>query len=197
MPGNRISIPNVASPVTFNGTSRFFCSVPIRVNRSGVLILIFDGSGSTSRAALAASLPYVVLRPVGVCVMTLFFATGSPTEAPHLLGGGRGRRSPRLGPRLRQVIAAFPHSPARADAHAAVHAILALELDRFAATGGIVLSVARDRQSPRRRLLPGVAIGRSVLRSNLAPIALELLRNHHPTPGEYSRSDFALCHSDH
>ena len=52
----------MASPVTFNGASRLFCSVPSSVYLSGVLILIFDGSGSGVRAALAAIAPYVVRR---------------------------------------------------------------------------------------------------------------------------------------
>src|SRR5712691_9626018 len=77
IPGIRMSIAYLAAPVTFTGTSRFGCSVPISVHLSTALILIFDGSGNWIWAALTATAPYVVFRFDLACVMTLSFATSS------------------------------------------------------------------------------------------------------------------------
>ena len=63
MSGSRTSMAYFACPVTFSGTSRFFCSVPISVHWSGGFILTRDGSTSI-RAARSAIAPYVVRRPV-------------------------------------------------------------------------------------------------------------------------------------
>ena len=57
IPGIRMSMAYLAAPVTLTGTSRFGCSVPINVHLSTALILIFEGSGSWTWAALAAIAP--------------------------------------------------------------------------------------------------------------------------------------------
>ncbi len=53
----RMSTAYFAAPVTFTGTSRFGCSVPINVHLSGGFILILDGSGSWICAAFPAIAP--------------------------------------------------------------------------------------------------------------------------------------------
>ena len=50
---------------------------------SGAAALAPLPAAATALAAAAATLPNVVLRPLGVCVITLFFATQSPASTPH------------------------------------------------------------------------------------------------------------------
>ena len=63
---------------------------------------------------------------------------------------------------------------------------------RFAAAFGIRGAIAHDFQRPLGRFLSGVTIYGRVLRPYFAPIALQLLANHHGVGGPDSLTEFGL-----
>src|SRR5215470_17241296 len=62
----------------------------------------------------------------------------------------------------------------------------------FAAAKWVRSALAHDLKRPFRRHFAAVAIGGSVLRGDLAPVALQLLGNHHGIGGPYPLAEFGL-----
>ena len=75
MSGTARSMPYIAVPLIFNGTSSRAIRWPMNLNASGVLIA--GSLSSLIAAASAASSPKRKVRPVGLCVTLLIAAAQS------------------------------------------------------------------------------------------------------------------------
>src|SRR5262249_22376071 len=67
---------------------------------------------------------------------------------------------------------------------------------RLAAAKGIGGAFAHDLECPLRRHFLSVAIGGSILRADLAPIALQLLADHHGVGGPHTLAKLGLGDAD-
>ena len=118
--------------------------------------------------------------------------------------GGQQQPLPRLGSGELQIVAAVLHRRRRVGPHAPVEAVgnarhagaVAIAERRLAAAFGIGGAVARDLQRPLRRLLPRVAVRGRVLRPDLAPVALQLLADHHGVGGPDALAELGLRDAD-
>src|SRR5262247_4151380 len=77
MPGSFRSAPYTCAPVTLPIVSRRLTDLPMSFQSLGSFSAMVLGSGGVSLAAASATLPYVVVRPVGLCVITLLAALHS------------------------------------------------------------------------------------------------------------------------
>ena len=85
MPGSLRSAPYTCLPVTLSRVSRRFTGLPMTFHSDGLFSLIASFAGGVSLEAAAATLPYVVVRPEPLCVMTLLAAVHSEAGTPHWL----------------------------------------------------------------------------------------------------------------
>src|SRR5450759_2907808 len=83
MPGSLTSIPYIILPVVLSTVSSRFSGLPAIFQSFGSLSLM--SLGTSSLAAASATLPNVVLRPEGVCVITPFDAVHSDVGTFHSL----------------------------------------------------------------------------------------------------------------
>ena len=81
MPGSFRSAPYTCAPVTFGSVSSRFTDLPMSFHSFGSLSVI--SAGGVTFAAASATLPYVVVRPEGLCVITLLAALHSEAGTPH------------------------------------------------------------------------------------------------------------------
>ena len=124
----------------------------------------------------------------------------------HVPQRRRGQQQPltRFGSGQLQVVAAVLHRRGRVRPHPPVEAVgnarhadaIAIAERRHAAAFGIGGAVARDLQRPRRRLLPGIPVCGRVLRTHLAPVALQLLADHHRVGGPDALAKLGLRDAD-
>ncbi len=132
--------------------------------------------------------PAVGRRPPGPRVRDHAVFSGQLGRRDVPLGRGRQQQPlTRFGSGQLQVIAAILHGRGRVRPHAPVQAVgnaryagaIAIAEGRHAAALRIGGAVAWYLQRPRRGHLPGVAVRGGVLRAHLAPVALQLLADHH------------------
>src|SRR5664280_386174 len=83
MPGSLTSIPYIILPVVLSTVSSRLSGFPAIFQSLGSLSL--TSFGTSSLAAASATLPNVVLRPEGVCVIALFDAVHSDAGTFHSL----------------------------------------------------------------------------------------------------------------
>ncbi len=124
-------------------------------------------------------------------------------HAPGL--GGRQQQSlARFRAGKLKIIAAVPHGRSGVGPHAPVKAVrdtggagpvAPAELG-LAAAKGVSGALAHDVERPFRRHFPAVAIGGSILRPDLAPVALQLLAHHHGIGGPHTLAELGLGDAD-
>src|SRR5262249_25544008 len=85
MPGSFRSAPYTWAPVTLPMVSSRLTDLPMIFQSLGSFSAMLLASGGVSLAAASATLPYVVVRPVGLCVIVLLAALHSATGTPHAL----------------------------------------------------------------------------------------------------------------
>ena len=103
-----------------------------------------------------------------------------------------------------QVVTAVLHRRGCVGAHPPVEAVgnpgdagaIAIAEGRYATACGILGAVARDLQCPFGRLLPCIAVRGRVLRTDLAPVALQLLAHHHGVGGPDALAELGLADAD-
>src|SRR5712691_2683291 len=81
IPGSFRSAPYTCAPVTFGIVSRRLTDLPISFQSFGSLSATV--AGGVTLAAASATLPYVVVRPEGLCVITLLAALHSAAGTFH------------------------------------------------------------------------------------------------------------------
>ena len=96
IPGSLRSAPYTCAPVSLAIVSRRFTDLPISFQSFGSLS--GASAGGVSLAAASATLPYLVVRPVGLWVITLLAALHYPHDAAlrHLGLGAQERVEPAL-----------------------------------------------------------------------------------------------------
>src|SRR6266850_2211083 len=98
MLGRRTSMPYTVCPVTLSGTSRFFCSVPMSVHRSGGLMVIVSGCGCGLGAGQLQVVAAVLHRRGGVGAHAPIEAVRNPGDAGSIASAeGRHAAARRIG----------------------------------------------------------------------------------------------------
>ena len=162
------------------------------------------GSGAACAPRARATLPYVVVRPLCACVMTLSFADELVRVDAPLVRGREHEPLARLGARELQVVAPVLDGRCRVRAHAPIEAIgnaeaalaRAVAERRLAAAVRVRRAVARHLERPGRRHLARVAIRGRVDRPHLAPVALQLFADHHRVRRPHALAELRLRDAD-